>query len=115
MCINTCRTEARRQRRSLPWIDTGTASEPRAANDFQRVVDYDQLERGFKRLSVEHRAVLVLHHYLGMPLEQIATTLDIPLGTVKSRMHRALQQMRRSLEADAAPGPRAVTRSEVIR
>ncbi len=78
-------------------------------------MDHDQLERGFRRLSFDHRVVLVLHHYLGMPVDQVARTLDIPLGTVKSRMNRALQQMRRILEADASPGPRATTRQEVNR
>ena len=56
-----------------------------------------------------------MHHYLGMPVDQVARTLDIPLGTVKSRMNRALDKMRRVLEADAAPGPRAMRREEVTR
>ena len=59
--------------------------------------------------------MLVLHHYLGMPLDQVASTLDLPIGTVKSRMHRALEQMRRALRADSAPGSRAMTHQGVTR
>jgi DNA-directed RNA polymerase specialized sigma24 family protein len=37
---------------------------------------------------------VVLHYYLGMPLPEVASTLNIPVGTVKSRLHRALGTMR---------------------
>jgi len=60
----------------------------------------DQLERGFRRLSAEQRAVIVLHHYLGMSLADAADTLGIPLGTMQSRLSRATQVMRAALEAD---------------
>ena len=52
------------------------------------VADRDQIERGFVRLDPEQRAVIVLHHYLDLPLAEVAVTLGIPLGTVKSRLHR---------------------------
>ena len=60
----------------------------------------DQLERGFRRLSAEQRAVIVIHHYLGMSLTDAADTLGIPLGTMQSRLSRATQVMRAALEAD---------------
>ena len=60
----------------------------------------DQLERGFRRLSPEHRAVIVLHHYVGLSLTDAADTLGIPLGTMQSRLSRATQVMRAALEAD---------------
>jgi RNA polymerase sigma-70 factor (ECF subfamily) len=53
------------------------------------------------------RAVIVLHHYLDLPLTDVAVTLGIPLGTAKSRLHRALGQLRAALDADARP-PRDV-------
>lgn len=61
----------------------------------------DEIERGFRMLSVEHRAVLVLHHYLGLSHREIADRMGIPAGTVGSRIHHATQRMRSSLEADA--------------
>ena len=65
-----------------------------------RVADRDELERGFIRLEPEMRAVIVLHHFLDLPLRAVASTLGIPLGTAKSRLHRALAQMRAALDAD---------------
>jgi RNA polymerase sigma-70 factor (ECF subfamily) len=48
-------------------------------------------------------AAIVLHHYLDLPLPEVAIALGIPLGTAKSRLHRALQTMRAALDADARP------------
>ncbi|HSM38738.1 MAG TPA: sigma factor-like helix-turn-helix DNA-binding protein, partial [Candidatus Limnocylindrales bacterium] len=60
-----------------------------------------QLERAFRRLTVQQRAVLVFHHYLGLPLADVALRLGIPIGTVKSRMHNARRALRASLDAEA--------------
>jgi RNA polymerase sigma factor (sigma-70 family) len=65
------------------------------------VLDRDQLECGFRRLTVNQRAVLVFHHYLDMSLEEVAETLGIPTGTAHSRLHRAYRALRAALEADA--------------
>ena len=69
------------------------------------IADRDQLERGFGRLEPESRALIVLHHYLDLPLPEVANALGIPLGTAKSRLHRALQVMRAALDADARSRP----------
>jgi RNA polymerase sigma-70 factor (ECF subfamily) len=61
----------------------------------------DALDRGFRRLPTEQRAVFVFHHYLGWSLGEIADGLGIPLGTVKSRLHYATSTLRAALEADA--------------
>jgi RNA polymerase sigma-70 factor (ECF subfamily) len=71
------------------------------SDDYLTVESRDQLERAFRRLTVEQRAVLVFHHYLGLPLPEVADRLSIPLGTVKSRMHHAQRALRAGLEADA--------------
>jgi RNA polymerase sigma-70 factor (ECF subfamily) len=115
LCVNECHRVSRQRRRSIPEVDLGSAHIPVAPDDYRGIVDRDQLERGFRRLSFDHRVVLVLHHYLGMPADEVARVLGIPLGTVKSRMHRALEQMRRALEADAAPSLRNITYREVSR
>ena len=60
-----------------------------------------ELERGFRRLNIDQRAVLVMHHYLGMRPPEIAETLGIPVGTVHSRLQYATRAMRAVLEADA--------------
>jgi DNA-directed RNA polymerase specialized sigma24 family protein len=63
--------------------------------------DRDQLERGFLNLSSEQRAVLVVRYYLDMTEAEAALVLDIPVGTFKSRLSRALNGLRAALEADA--------------
>ena len=65
------------------------------------VADQDEMERGFRHLSPEHRAVLVLHYYLGLTLGEIADTLDISPGTVGSRLHYAVRSLRAALESEA--------------
>jgi RNA polymerase sigma-70 factor (ECF subfamily) len=67
------------------------------------VVDRDALDRAFGRLSVEQRAVFVLHHHVGLALTEIAETLGIPTGTARSRLHYATRTLRAAIEADAAP------------
>jgi RNA polymerase sigma-70 factor (ECF subfamily) len=73
-------------------------------------MDRDQLERGFRRLSIDHRAVVVLHHYLDMTVDEVAQTLGVPVGTVRSRLHYAMRALRSALEADARPATREVAR-----
>jgi len=69
----------------------------------------EELQRGFERLTVEHRAVLVLRLYLGLTVEESAATIGIPVGTAKSRLHYATEAMRLALEANARPPVREVS------
>jgi RNA polymerase sigma-70 factor (ECF subfamily) len=76
------------------------------ADALHAVIDRDQLERGFRRLSIDHRAVVVLHHYLALPLSEVAEALGVPEGTVRSRLHYAMRGLRAALDADARPAAR---------
>jgi RNA polymerase sigma factor (sigma-70 family) len=78
--------------------------EPATSDGAETIADRDELEHGFRRLSVDHRAVVVLHHFAGLPLTDVADTLGIPLGTAKSRYHYAMAALRAALDADARPG-----------
>jgi RNA polymerase sigma factor (sigma-70 family) len=100
LVVNACADQGRRQRRwsaeirlirAEPAIDDGTRS----------FADRDQLERGFRHLKPDQRAVVVLHFYLGLPVPEVAETLGIPVGTAKSRLHYAIEALRAALEADA--------------
>jgi RNA polymerase sigma-70 factor (ECF subfamily) len=66
-----------------------------------RIADRDQLARGFDRLPLDHRSVVVLKHYAGLTNEEIAEALGIPEGTVRSRLHYSIRTLRAALEADA--------------
>jgi RNA polymerase sigma-70 factor (ECF subfamily) len=87
--------------------------EPTAADEYLGVVERDRLERGFHRLSVEHRVVIVLRYMLELPLEQVADALDVPVSTVKSRQSRALEALRAAIEADERVMTPAVGREAV--
>jgi RNA polymerase sigma-70 factor (ECF subfamily) len=82
------------------------SDEPMQADGSSNVADRDQLERGFRRLSIDHRAVVVLHHYMDMPLDEVAEALGIPAGTARSRFHHAMRGLRAALDADARPPAR---------
>jgi RNA polymerase sigma factor (sigma-70 family) len=97
--------EARRLRRHRVDVELTPLLTPAVDGLESRIADRDQLERGFLRLEPEMRAVIVLHHYLDLPLPAVASTLGIPLGTAKSRLHRALGLMRAALDADTRVGP----------
>ena len=71
-----------------------------AADETHAIADRDQLERAFRRLPADQRAVLVFHHYLGLSQAEIADQLGIPQGTVKSRLHYATGTLRAAIEAD---------------
>jgi RNA polymerase sigma-70 factor, ECF subfamily len=105
LLVNACIDEIRRVRRLHFDIDVADLSNlPIVADAVSAIADRDQLERGFRRLEPEERAVIVLHHYLDLPLTEVAATLRIPLGTAKSRLYRGLREMRAALDADARPG-----------
>lgn len=98
---NECYAEARRRTRWSANIRVLPVDEPREAAGILTVHDRDQLERAFRRLTLEQRAVLVFHHYVDLPLPQVAERLGIPIGTAKSRLHHATAALRASLDADA--------------
>ncbi len=106
LLVRACYAEARRTHRWAPNLRLLSADELSGADDSGSVADRDQLERGFRRLSIDHRAVVVLHHYLDMPLDEVAETLGVPAGTARSRLHHAMSGLRAALEADARPAKR---------
>jgi RNA polymerase sigma-70 factor, ECF subfamily len=84
-------------------------SEPTIADGSVALLVREQLDIGFRRLSVDHRAIVVLRLYLGLSIEESALALGIPVGTAKSRLHYATEAMRLALEADARPPTQEVS------
>ena len=103
LLVRACYAEGRRTRQWAPNLRILPADEPSGPDATGSVVDRDQLERGFRRLSIDHRAVVVLHHYLDLPLPRVADLLGIPVGTATSRLHYAMRGLRAALDADARP------------
>jgi RNA polymerase sigma-70 factor (ECF subfamily) len=100
LTVNACLDSARRRRRRPIEVDLVPIEPPFVGDDTSLIADRDLLERGFQRLRTEHRAVLVLHYYVGMSHSAMAEALDLPKGTVQSRLHRALTELRAAIAAD---------------
>ena len=94
-------TDEARKRRGFVANVVQLTHEPAVADSSGELADRDQIARVFERLSVEHRTIVVLHHYLGMTTDEAARTVGIPHGTAKSRLHYATEALRAALEADA--------------
>lgn len=108
--VNACYLEVRKGRRWDANVRLLSPDMTSGSSDaFLSVEDRDELERAFRRLPPEQRAVFVLHHYLGMRHAEIAETLDVPVGTVKSRIHYASATLRAAIEADSRSAPTAST------
>jgi RNA polymerase sigma-70 factor, ECF subfamily len=103
LLVHECFAEARRGRRLAANVRLLTLERSTPVDDTQSILDRDQLERAFRRLPPDQRAILVLRHYLGLDPSEIAATLRIPDGTVRSRTHYAHQALRAALEADLRP------------
>ncbi|MBA2382714.1 MAG: sigma-70 family RNA polymerase sigma factor [Chloroflexi bacterium] len=100
LVVRACYHELRRAKRGPIQIQVDSIHGPGTDDSASALADRDQLERGFQHLSAEHRAVLVVHHYLGLPDAEAAKVMDIPIGTYKSRLNRAHTSLRAALEAD---------------
>ncbi len=100
LVVNACYDELRRQRKHRNHLQLLDLDSP-VPDPSLTVADRDQLERGFARLTAEHRSVVILQYYMDYSLAEIATTLDVPVGTVRSRLHYAKRALRSALEADA--------------
>lgn len=101
--VRACAAESRRFGRWRADVRDVSPDAPADSSELGRVADRDELKRGFRRLTPDQRAVIVLRYWRDLQQEEIAETLDIPLGTVKSRLHHATAALRAALDAEARP------------
>jgi len=99
LVVNASYDEARRHKRRAQ-VSLDAAVEVVHADETRHVVERQRIEHAFRRLPMDQRAVLVLHNHLQMTHSEIAEALDLPIGTVKSRIGRGLDALRASLAAD---------------
>lgn len=93
--INRCRNVLRTRDRRVRTIDLAAGALARDIHGSGfRLEQRDRLDRAFHRLSADHRAVLVLRYTLDLQVRDIALTLDVPEGTVKSRLNAAITRLR---------------------
>jgi RNA polymerase sigma factor (sigma-70 family) len=97
-CYRLARSE---RRRSAVEGDFGEIDDTFLINEDLRLLAIrDQLDRAFVRLTAEERSVLVLRYHLDLPLIEAADVLGIPLGTMKSRLNRAVKALRAAIDAE---------------
>jgi RNA polymerase sigma-70 factor (ECF subfamily) len=101
LLVNACHAEARRERRHRGNLRLLPHDEPMIPDSASRIAIQDQLDRAFRQLSLEHRTVVVLVHYLGQTPSEAADTMGTPVGTARSRLHYALEHLRAAVDADA--------------
>ena len=99
MVVNACYDEGRKLRRRAE-VSLVHLADRQVVDPTTRLAETDRIERAFRRLPLEQRTTLVLQHQFGMTHGDIAETLGIPIGTVKSRIRYGTAAMRASLEAD---------------
>jgi RNA polymerase sigma-70 factor (ECF subfamily) len=100
--LRRCYDELRRRRREAPAIELLAVDTP-VPDAAVSIAARDQLERAFKRLSDDQRAVIVLRYYRDMSVAEIAEVIGGSEGTIKSRLHYAREALRAAVEADARP------------
>jgi RNA polymerase sigma-70 factor, ECF subfamily len=103
LLVNASYAEARRWKSWNAHVHALPVAEPAGADEALSVDNRDRLERGFRRLPPDQRAILVFTHFLGLTPTEIAERLGIPVGTANSRLHYAHRAMRAAIEADERP------------
>ena len=105
--VHACYDESQRTRSWRANVRVLPVDEPSGSDEHALVADRDELEGAFRRLTLEQRAVFVLHHYVGLPLVEVAEVLQIPAGTARSRLHYANAALRDALAGDRhLPAPK---------
>ena len=103
LTVNACIDQTRRRRRRPIEVELAPIHAPTVSDMSGSIAERDQVDAVLRRLDEKGRAIVVLHYYLGMPLTEVAATLGLPIGTVKSRLHRALEDMRFQIASDQLP------------
>jgi len=101
LLVNACHAEARRERRHSGNLRLLPDHGPMVSDSASQIANQDLLDQAFRGLSVEHRTVVVLVHYVGLSHAEAAESMGTPVGTARSRLHYALQSMRAAIDADA--------------
>ena len=100
--VRACHDELRKLRRQAPALHL-LAADGAEEDPAISIADREQLDRAFRTLTAEQRAAIVLQYYRDLTLSEIAEVLQVPIGTVRSRLHYAKRALRAAIEADERP------------
>jgi RNA polymerase sigma-70 factor (ECF subfamily) len=114
LTVNSCIDQTRHHRqRRLVEVELTPIHDSAVTDTARAQADRDEVDRVLRQLDEHGRAIVVLHYFIGLPLTEVAATLGIPVGTVKSRLHRALGEMRVTIDGPALLTPAAVAGGQV--
>ena len=105
LLVNAAIDEARRRRRRVIEVEIDKVVPPKTDDAADRLADRDALDRILAGLAPEHRALIVQHYYLGVPLPEAATTLGISHSAAKQRLHRSIVALRQAFESQPDSSP----------
>ena len=105
LTVNACLDLARQRRRRVIEVQLTPLHHPALSDSSIAQANRQLVDEVLRDLDAQGRAIVVLHYYMGLPLTDVAATLSLPLGTVKSRLHRALTAMRIAIDAEPATTP----------
>ena len=108
LVVNACLDQVRRRRRRVIEVELSPIDTPARSDLAGDLADRELIDDALGRLDPGHRAVVALHYLLGLPLPEVASTMGIPLGTAKSRLHYALAAMRTTVAADPDTVPASI-------
>jgi len=94
LTTRSCLQLARRRRRRRIEVEILPIHAPSTPDPASEVADRAVVDSVMRHLDERSRSIVVLHYFLGLPLTEVASVLGIPVGTVKSTLHRALGEMR---------------------
>jgi RNA polymerase sigma-70 factor, ECF subfamily len=109
LLVNACLDLTRRRKRRVMEVELTPMDMPAMADMTADFADRELLDAALRRLDPQHRAVVVMHYFLGMSLPEVAASLRIPYGTAKSRLHYSLTAMRVTVLDEPAATPAPVT------
>jgi len=101
LLVRAChRAASKRRRLRVAEVPIVFDHDARAPDDFDPIVTRADLDRAFAHLALHHRTILVLSSYADLSTVDVATALDLPVGTVKSRLSRAVSAFRAAAAAE---------------
>ncbi|MEO5704247.1 MAG: sigma-70 family RNA polymerase sigma factor [Candidatus Limnocylindrales bacterium] len=100
LLVRACYDALRRARSRPMQVRIGEFDGPQIGDVETRQADRDELERALRRLDPDLRTTVALVYYVGLSLPDVALAQSVPLGTVKSRLHRARGVLRTAIQAD---------------
>jgi RNA polymerase sigma factor (sigma-70 family) len=109
LTVHACIDLVRKRKRRPVEVELAPIHAPSIADASGRVADRELVDAVLRRLDESGRAIVVLHYFVGLALPEVAATLGIPVGTVKSRLHRALGDMRLAIATDDVAPTRSST------